>query len=108
MKTKVVHCQNEPYDIYIGRKQDMVKHYGNPFRIDSRCSREQSIHNFTMWITGQDFHRIEPERREWILHNLNELKDKTLGCWCKPEDCHGDIYVELLEGGLGWALQEKP
>lgn len=25
-------------------------------------------------------------------HNLNELRSKKIGCWCKPEQCHGDIY----------------
>ena len=26
-----------------------------------------------------------------------ELKGKTLGCWCKPEACHGDILAELVD-----------
>ena len=26
-----------------------------------------------------------------------ELKDKRLGCWCKPEKCHGDILVEIAD-----------
>jgi hypothetical protein len=26
-----------------------------------------------------------------------ELKGKTLGCWCKPEACHGDILAELAD-----------
>lgn len=26
-----------------------------------------------------------------------ELEGKNLGCWCKPEACHGDILVELIE-----------
>jgi hypothetical protein len=26
-----------------------------------------------------------------------ELKDKTLGCWCKPLPCHGDVLVELAD-----------
>jgi hypothetical protein len=26
-----------------------------------------------------------------------ELKDKTLGCWCKPNKCHGDVLVELAD-----------
>jgi hypothetical protein len=27
-----------------------------------------------------------------------ELKGKTLGCWCKPEACHGDILAKLADG----------
>jgi hypothetical protein len=26
-----------------------------------------------------------------------ELKDKTLGRWCKPEACHGDILAEIAD-----------
>ena len=25
----------------------------------------------------------------------SELKGKTLGCWCKPKKCHGDILLEI-------------
>ena len=42
--------------------------------------------------------------KDYILKKLEnnpgkilELRDKTLGCWCKPERCHGDILVELLD-----------
>jgi hypothetical protein len=27
-----------------------------------------------------------------------ELKDKTLGCWCKPELCHDDILAQIADG----------
>ena len=41
--------------------------------------------------------------REYIINNpelmnrLPELDGKVLGCWCKPNRCHGDIIKELLE-----------
>lgn len=38
----------------------------------------------------------------YLMKSLPELKGKTLGCWCKPYPCHGDVLVELLnelEGG---------
>lgn len=28
---------------------------------------------------------------------LSELKGKTLGCWCKPNPCHGDVLLTLLK-----------
>jgi hypothetical protein len=37
------------------------------------------------------------------MDRLPELKDKTLGCWCKPEKCHGDVLAEipnLLQRGI--------
>jgi hypothetical protein len=27
---------------------------------------------------------------------LPELKDKILGCYCKPLACHGDVLVDLI------------
>ena len=27
---------------------------------------------------------------------FKKLKNKVLGCWCKPESCHGDIIIKLL------------
>jgi len=92
MKTKVVHCKKEPYDIYIGRPSK----WGNPFtHIKDRKtkaefvveSRKESIERYREWILNQ------PE----LLKSLPELKGKVLGCWCKPKSCHGDILVELVE-----------
>jgi len=31
-----------------------------------------------------------------LYNSLGELKNKELGCWCKPEPCHGDILVKLV------------
>jgi len=95
--TKVVHCKKEVYDVYIGRKHNTNNHYGNPFRIDKEVTREESLKRFRLWIDGMDYIDIEPERMEWILKNLKHLKNKTLGCWCKPKACHGDILADLAD-----------
>lgn len=31
-----------------------------------------------------------------LLNDLHELKGKTLGCFCSPLACHGDVLVELV------------
>ncbi len=31
----------------------------------------------------------------WVSR-LAELKGKSLGCWCSPEPCHGDVLLELI------------
>ncbi len=31
-----------------------------------------------------------------LLADIHELQGKTLGCFCKPKDCHGDVLVELV------------
>lgn len=80
--TKVVNKYKEPYDVYIGRGSK----WGNPFVIDVDGTREEVIAKYKDWILQQ------PD----LLNDLHELEGKTLGCFCKPKDCHGDILVELI------------
>lgn len=82
--TRVVHCKKEPYDIYIGRPSK----WGNPFVIGKDGNREEVIALFKEYITKG--------RGKHLLKELEELRGKTLGCFCKPSACHGDILLELL------------
>jgi hypothetical protein len=94
MQTKVVHCKKEDYDIYIGRGKGCK--WGNPFSHKENTtakfkvgSRKEAIDAYREWITkGEGQH---------LLNDLDELKGKVLGCWCKPKSCHGDVLVELIE-----------
>lgn len=81
--TRVVHCKKEKYDIYIGRPSP----WGNPFTIGKDGTREEVINKYREWIYTQ------PE----LLAHVPELKGKTLGCWCAPQACHGDVLIELIE-----------
>ena len=83
---KVVHCKKEPYDIYIGRPSK----WGNPFSIGKDGSREEVISKYESYIMNN------PD----LIQALPELKDKTLGCWCKPKACHGDILKIMVEDEL--------
>jgi len=82
--TTVVHCKKERYDIYIGRPSQ----WGNPFSIGRDGDRAEVIRKYREWIL------TKPE----LLADLPTLKDKVLGCWCKPLTCHGDVLVELVGG----------
>lgn len=90
--TRIVHCNKEPYDILIGRPSK----WGNPYtHIKDRHtmaefivgSREEAIAKY------KDYILAKPE----LMNALDELEGKTLGCFCKPKSCHGDILLELLE-----------
>lgn len=83
MTTKVVHCKKEPYDVLIARPSK----WGNPFVIGQDGSRSEVIKKYKDWILKQ------PD----LLKDLHELRDKRLGCWCKPQACHGDILVDLID-----------
>lgn len=96
IRTKVVHCKREPYDVYIGRPGP----WGNPFteKQDTRFGQvrvgsvQEAIDCFEMWI--------QEDRQFHLLCRLHELYNKTLGCWCKikgSEPCHGDILIKLIE-----------
>ena len=83
--TTVINKRNKyAYDIYIGRGSK----WGNPFRINNFLSRENAIEAYKLWIVSQ------PD----LMASLDELRDKTLGCYCKPLPCHGDVLIELIYG----------
>jgi hypothetical protein len=96
--TKVVNVKKERSDVYIGRMKNTDEHFGNPFMIGRDGDRSLVISKFRQWLEGNNYFSVEPARRKWILANLHVLKDKKLGCFCKPDACHGDVYVELLDG----------
>ncbi len=81
--TRVVHCRKSSYDVYIGRPSI----WGNPFTIGKDGTREEVIEKYREYIKNK------PE----LLNRLHELKGKTLGCWCSPKACHGNVLVELCE-----------
>jgi hypothetical protein len=88
--TRIVHCKREQYDVYIGRPSK----WGNPFshkdgtlaayKVDTR---DEAVARYREWIATQ------PE----LLNTLPELRGKMLGCWCKPQACHGDVLAELAD-----------
>tara|TARA_Y100000034_G_scaffold121644_2_gene166137 strand:+ start:2016 stop:2285 length:270 start_codon:yes stop_codon:yes gene_type:complete len=80
---KVVHCKKSKYDVYIGRPGK----WGNPFEIGRDGTREEVIQKYEEWI------RQQPD----LLEDLWELEGKTLGCWCSPKACHGDVLIKLVE-----------
>lgn len=86
----VVHCQRSRYDVLI----DRTTKWGNPFtHVKDRptraeflvSSREEAIAKYEEWIKTQPH----------LMAALHELKDKVLGCWCRPLACHGDVLLRL-------------
>lgn len=87
--TKIVHCETDPFDVYIGRPSK----WGNPFTEKTGDSRTQVIRKYREWLM------YDPDAAELRLE-LHTLEGKTLGCWCKPKACHGDVIVELINNGV--------
>ena len=84
----------DPNNVYIGRRGVVFidgerfpkrdSKWANPFKINKNTTREKVIQQYRDYITN-------------IMNNddFHELKGKNLGCWCKPEGCHGDVLAEL-------------
>lgn len=95
-RTRVVNIKDDPSlidhpdFIYIGRYNS---HYG---LLESKWASH--------YIIGRDGSRDEVILKYLInmppelLADLEELRGKILGCWCKPLSCHGDVLVKILGG----------
>lgn len=91
---------NNSENIYIGRKgiifinnsrfpqNDSI--FANPYKIGKDGTRDEIIEKYRKYITN----RIKNDQS--FKKQLLLLKGKTLGCWCKPEKCHGDVLLELI------------
>lgn len=91
----------DPNNVYIGRKgvvfvdgkrfplTDSV--WANPFKITRDMSSDQTVDVYEKWI--RDYLKMYPQ----MLEALKTLRGKTLGCWCKPERCHGDVLASIID-----------
>lgn len=79
----VVNKKTDKFDVYIGRGSK----WGNPFIIGKNGDRDKVISLYRRYILKQ----------QHLLDALGELEGKRLGCFCKPEACHGDVLVELFK-----------
>lgn len=88
--TSVVHCKKDRFDVYIGRPSK----WGNPFtHLSDRKtrarfivrSREEAIQRYEEYLSSSG-----------LIADIEELRGKVLGCWCKPKACHGDVLVRIL------------
>ena len=77
----VVHCKRAPHDVYVGRPSK----WGNPFVVGRDGTRTEVIARYERWLHAR------PE----LLEALPELAGKTLGCWCAPHACHGEVLAKL-------------
>tara|TARA_R110001599_G_scaffold21639_2_gene81056 strand:- start:24354 stop:25757 length:1404 start_codon:yes stop_codon:yes gene_type:complete len=83
-------------DVYIGRNMYQggwrlkESKFFNPFKIQEYGSRAEVIRQYRAYLID----KIETTPKEWIPEIL-KLKGKSLGCWCSPDPCHGDVLVEF-------------
>ena len=92
----------DPQNVYIGRRgivfvnsrryPEADSKFANPFKIsrDGRETREDVIQRYRVYITDKI------NNGDITREDLDNLRGKNLGCWCRPEACHGDVLLDIL------------
>lgn len=92
---RVVHCQHDPYDVYIGRGSP----WGNPFShrassyaVEVVPSAQEAVARYEQWLVQQPA----------LMAALPALRGKVLGCWCRGPrtpnaPCHGTVLARLAD-----------
>lgn len=101
LPARLVCKKTHRFDVYIGRGSK----FGNPYdwRAGTKArwrakNREDAVRKYKEWFVQQ------PD----LLADLEELRGKTLGCYCRPgQTCHGEVLLELLVERSGKAPPEK-
>lgn len=96
MDTTVVNIKTGAlYDVYIGRAnirlhlEETV--WANPFKIGKHGTREEVL------VKHETYLQARFRQNPALWDELEKLRGKRLGCYCKPLDCHGDLLVVLLD-----------
>jgi hypothetical protein len=82
-----------PNHVYIGRKVYRIdgsfqSDWRNPYPVGKQYDLNEALRLYSEYL-----------ETETVLRNNAriELKGKTLGCWCAPNKCHGDLLKELVD-----------
>lgn len=115
MKPKVIHIRNapkgwtlDPNYVYIGRPRviegkEFTGKWGNLHPVGFRCPRCSTPDKEVIHQRGEAVVAFEVTLRSqlrWIdglVHDIMNLKGKTLVCFCHPNPCHGDILATVCE-----------
>lgn len=87
--------------IYIGRvnvrKKLPESPFANPFKLISNLASDR------IKVVYDYFYHFYPKMKNEpsFLEKVLALRGKTLGCWCKPYVCHGDIIINFLQATEG-------
>ena len=71
-----------------------TRKWANRFKIDKKAKDASAERGRVIELYRKEL-RSKLESGE--IAELLQLRGKVLGCWCKPEACHGDVLLELIE-----------
>ena len=85
--TKIINIKSgEKYDIYCGRPSI----YGNQFVIGKDGDRNEVCDKFEAYFQERVKNDLE------YRNEIYKLRNKTLGCFCVPNRCHCETYINYL------------
>jgi uncharacterized phage-like protein YoqJ len=95
METRLVNInKTKKFDTYIGRAgRGYDGYFGNPFRLeDFGGDRESCLTAYKKYFYARLAKDLD------FRKHIQQLRGKTLGCFCWPDLCHGEVIVEHLDG----------
>jgi len=100
---------NDPHYYYIGRS-NTYNVLGNPFTFNGKKSslanlsfetRLEAVAAYSRYFDAMYGHdKAYTEAIDKIYNDYKEGNTVYLGCFCKPEPCHGDIIAKKLQQRL--------
>jgi hypothetical protein len=91
---------DDPSNVYIGRKGIVFVNnerfpkenskFCNPFKVGKDGTLDEVVEKFEKYI--QEKIKSGEIKKEELI----ELHGKKLGCWCKPNKCHGDVLLKII------------
>ena len=89
---KVINLRKEKYTHYIGRGSI----FGNPFTIYKDGNREEVIKKYEKYARQYLNFFLKHSYISPLLLAIHDLPENAiLGCYCKPQACHGDIIIKI-------------
>jgi hypothetical protein len=85
-----INKKRDNFTLYIGRGWAGLKEskWHNPFHLyNYEKDRKLVLRLYEQRV------RSSPE----LMAAIPELSDQILGCWCHPEECHGDVLVKIYK-----------
>lgn len=70
----------------------MDGYLGNPYRLNKDGTRAEILMKYHKYFMK----RLNNDSE--FATKISALKGMTLGCFCKPRECHGDIIAAYLNG----------
>ena len=90
----------DPNNEYIGRSSSTWNldrsQWANPYKVNRLTSRSSAIRAYERYI----------QHTEKLAKSVGDLKGKILGCWCTPQQCHGEVLHRLAGNSPLYQLRE--